>query len=55
MQKIKLLLRDDSGLELSEYAVAAAIVIIPLTVAITDLGSQIAEALNALTGEIKDN
>lgn len=53
MEKIKLLLRDDSGLELTEYAVAAALVVVPLTIAITDLGSQIAEALNSLTGEIK--
>jgi Flp pilus assembly pilin Flp len=55
MQTIKLLLRDDSGLELTEYAVAAALVIVPLTLAITDLGSSVAAALNALTGEIKDN
>ena len=53
MEKIKLLLRDDSGLELTEYAVAAALVVVPLTIAITDLGSQIAEALNSLTGEIQ--
>ena len=53
MQFIKLLLRDESGLELTEYAVAAALVIVPLTLAITDLGSSVAAALNSLTGEIQ--
>lgn len=55
MQYLKLLLRDDSGLELTEYAVAAALVVVPLTLAITDLGSSIAAMMTALTGEIKDS
>jgi Flp pilus assembly pilin Flp len=53
MSKLKLLLQDDSGLELSEYAVAAAIVVIPLVVAIDNLGDRIATILAALTSYIR--
>ncbi|MBI1765684.1 MAG: hypothetical protein HYR56_30135 [Acidobacteria bacterium] len=55
MNRLKLLLQEDAGLELSEYAIAAGLVVIPLTVAITDLGSQIAAAVDGLTGWIQSS
>jgi Flp pilus assembly pilin Flp len=41
MADLKLLLKDESGLELSEYAVAAALVVIPLVLALDNLGDKI--------------
>jgi len=48
MANLKLLLMDESGLELSEYAVAAALVIVPLVVAIDNLGAKITEVITDL-------
>ncbi len=45
---IKKFLRDESGLELSEYAVAAALVIIAAAGAFTFLG----EAINSTIGQL---
>ncbi len=44
--------RDESGLELSEYAVAAALVAIAAVVAFTTLGNVIASKVNALAATI---
>jgi Flp pilus assembly pilin Flp len=48
MANLKFLLIDESGLELSEYAVAAALVIVPLIVAIDNLGAKITEVITDL-------
>jgi pilus assembly protein Flp/PilA len=45
-------LRDESGLELSEYAVAAALVAIAAVVAFTTLGNVIATKINTLAATI---
>jgi len=45
-------LRDESGLELSEYAVAAALVAIAAVVAFTTLGNVIAGKINTLAATI---
>jgi Flp pilus assembly pilin Flp len=48
MADLELLWRDETGLELSEYAVAAALVIVPLVVAIDNLGAKITEVMAEL-------
>ncbi|MBI1763627.1 MAG: Flp family type IVb pilin [Acidobacteria bacterium] len=52
MNTIKNFLKDESGLELSEYAVATALVVAALVTAFTDLGSGIRARIVALTGVI---
>lgn len=52
MSKVKSFLKDETGLELSEYAVAAALIAIAVAAAFTTLGDKIKEALTALTGKI---
>jgi Flp pilus assembly pilin Flp len=52
MADLKLLLKDESGLELSEYAVAAALVVIPLVLALDNLGDKIASVVSALSNRI---
>ncbi len=47
-------LRDESGLELSEYAVAAALVALAVVFAFGNLGSAINEKIVELTGYIRD-
>jgi Flp pilus assembly pilin Flp len=49
---IKNFLRDESGLELSEYAVAAALVAVAAVVAFRTLGSQIAIRITGLADTI---
>jgi pilus assembly protein Flp/PilA len=49
---IKRFLRDETGLELSEYAVAAALVAIAAVAAFTLLGGNIAARINDLAGRI---
>jgi len=46
-------LRDERGLELSEYAVAAALVALAAVAAFQLLGSQIGARINTLAGYIK--
>jgi pilus assembly protein Flp/PilA len=46
-------LRDETGLELSEYAVAAALVALAAVAAFQLLGSQIGARINTLAGYIK--
>ena len=46
-------LNDETGLELSEYAVAAGLVALAVVAAFTALGSQINAAINALKSKIR--
>ncbi|MDX2042985.1 MAG: Flp family type IVb pilin [Acidobacteriota bacterium] len=48
MKSIKTFLKDETGLELSEYAVAAAIVVAGLVTAFSDLGTAIKTKITAL-------
>jgi pilus assembly protein Flp/PilA len=45
-------LRDETGLELSEYAVAAALVAVGCVIAFTALGSAIGSRINSLASTI---
>lgn len=45
--------KDESGLELSEYAVAAALVAIAAVVAFQTLGANIGARIDTLAGYIK--
>ena len=49
----KKFLKDEAGLELSEYAVAAALVALACVVAFQTLGTQIGARINTLAGYIK--
>ncbi|HAF24282.1 MAG TPA: Flp family type IVb pilin [Blastocatellia bacterium] len=49
---IKNFLRDETGLELSEYAVAAALIAIACVVAFTSLGTAIGSRINTLAATI---
>jgi pilus assembly protein Flp/PilA len=49
---IKNFLRDETGLELSEYAVAAALIAIAVVAAFTALGTAIQNKINTLAGTI---
>ncbi|MGH9879080.1 MAG: Flp family type IVb pilin [Nitrososphaerales archaeon] len=53
MNTIKNFFKDETGLELSEYAVAAGLIVIGVVVAFTALGSQITAGINVLIGNIK--
>ncbi len=53
MKAVRIFLADDTGLELSEYAVAAALVAIGAVVAFTDLGVAIAGKLQDLKSKVK--
>jgi len=44
--------QDETGLELSEYAVGAALISLAVAAAFTSLGSKIKEALETLTSKI---
>ena len=50
---IKKFFRDETGLELSEYAVAAALVALAAVLAFQTLGGNISTKINALAGKIK--
>ncbi|MBP6821931.1 MAG: Flp family type IVb pilin [Acidobacteria bacterium] len=52
MNTVKSFLKDDSGLELSEYAVAAALITLVIVAAFTDLGTAIAAKLVDLKGKV---
>ncbi len=52
MNKIKNFLNDESGLELSEYAVAAALVVAAGVAAFYGLGSTIKTKITALTSAV---
>ncbi|MBP6821932.1 MAG: Flp family type IVb pilin [Acidobacteria bacterium] len=53
MNTIKNFLKDESGLELSEYAVAAALIALAVITAFTDLGTAIATKITALKDSLK--
>ena len=46
-------LKDESGLELSEYAVAAALVVLAVVVAFTAVGTNVKGVINNLANNIK--
>jgi pilus assembly protein Flp/PilA len=50
---IKKFFRDETGLELSEYAVAAALVALAAVLAFQTLGGNISNKINDLAGKIK--
>lgn len=50
---VKNFLRDETGLELSEYAVAAALISLAVIGVFTTLGSNIQTVINNLAGYIK--
>jgi len=52
MKKIWDFLKDEDGLELSEYAVMGALIIVGLTVAISALGTQIGATFGRIQTEI---
>jgi pilus assembly protein Flp/PilA len=49
---IRRFLRDEKGLELSEYAVAAALVVAGVVVAFTVLGNAITTSISSLASTI---
>ncbi|MDX2032308.1 MAG: Flp family type IVb pilin [Blastocatellia bacterium] len=53
MNTIKNFLKDETGLELSEYAVAAGLIALAVITAFTNLGSTISASIDALRGKIK--
>jgi pilus assembly protein Flp/PilA len=53
MNTIRNFFKDETGLELSEYAVAAGLVALAVVVAFTNLGSAINAGINALTNKIR--
>ncbi len=50
---IKKFLRDETGLELSEYAVAAALIVITIVSAISTLGDNITNKISTLANTVK--
>lgn len=52
MNTIKKFFGDETGLELSEYAVAAAIIVAAVIAAFTGLGTAITTRINALASSI---
>ncbi len=52
METIKNFLKDESGLELSEYAVAAALIVVGLIAAFTGLGNEIKNKITTLKNTI---
>ncbi|MBL8171166.1 MAG: Flp family type IVb pilin [Acidobacteria bacterium] len=52
MNTVKKFLKDESGLELSEYAVAAALVVAALVTAFSNLGSAIKAKIDTLRTNI---
>jgi Flp pilus assembly pilin Flp len=53
MNTIENFFNDETGLELSEYAVVAALVVAAVIVAFTTLGSAITNRINTLANTIK--
>ena len=53
MNTLKNFWNDETGLELSEYAVGAGLIAIAVAAAFTDLGSTITNAINGLSGNIQ--
>ena len=53
MEPIKKFLKDESGLELAEYVIAAALIGLAVVAAFTSLGSSIVDTLLALIGIVR--
>jgi pilus assembly protein Flp/PilA len=53
MKQIRRFIEDETGLELSEYAVAAALIAVAVVAAFTNLGTAITDAINDLKSRIK--
>ena len=53
MNTIKNFWNDETGLELSEYAVGAGLIAIAVATAFTDLGSRISAGIGGLTNKIQ--
>ena len=53
--KNKNLSRDDRGIEISEYALAAALIALVIIMAFTDLGTMIADKISELKNAIVGN
>ncbi|MBW4933054.1 Flp family type IVb pilin [Marinobacter sp. F4206] len=51
--KIVQFIRDEEGLELSEYAVAGSLIVLGAVAAFTALGTEIGLAIDRITAEIK--
>ncbi|MBW0146111.1 Flp family type IVb pilin [Marinobacter arenosus] len=52
--KIAQFLRDEEGLELSEYAVAGSLIVIGTVAAFAALSTEIGLAIDEITGVIRD-
>jgi Flp pilus assembly pilin Flp len=50
---IKSFLQDETGLELSEYAIAAALIVITIVGTITTLGDNITNKISTLANTVK--
>lgn len=50
---IKNFIKDETGLELSEYVVAAGLITLAIIASITALGESMSAAISALTGKIR--
>jgi pilus assembly protein Flp/PilA len=50
---LKRFLKDETGLELTEYAVAAALITIAIATAITTLGGNISAKITSLANAVK--
>lgn len=53
LQQIKGFLMDETGLELSEYALGAGFMAIAVAMAFSDLGTKISKTVAGLIGEIE--
>lgn len=51
-EKVVQFIRDEEGLELSEYAVAGSLIVLGAVLAFTNLGTAIAGAITDITAEI---
>ncbi|MCG2582414.1 MAG: Flp family type IVb pilin [Marinobacter sp.] len=51
-EKVVQFIRDEEGLELSEYAVAGGLIVLGAVTAFTLLGDRIELAINAIAGKI---
>jgi Flp pilus assembly pilin Flp len=52
MEQLKLLWRDETGLELSEYAVSAALIVAPIVLAFGALGDRISVVMDRINSLI---
>jgi len=52
-EKVVAFIRDEEGLELSEYAVAGSLIVLGAVLAFTTLGENIRDGINLIAGKIK--